>query len=118
MPRRRRIIDWNSPDGIDPDTPVADLHDTDDAGRDALVLFSDEERQGTAWLLDRFSGEEWRARLDWVLRRAGVEQEVVRVRTEKRRWHEQLWARTTIVLGALAAAGSMLAQWVQLIRGR
>lgn len=97
--RRRRIVDWNTPDGISPDTPVADLNDANDAGRDAFILFSDEERQTLAWVI----GQAQRRR------------EILTVRNEKRRWHEQVWARTALVLGAVAAFGSMLAAWVAIL---
>jgi hypothetical protein len=92
----RRVIDWNTPDGVDPDTPVTDLHDTNDTGRDHFFLVSDEEQQLLAWIIFR----------------AQRERELIDMRVERRRWHEQWWVRVTAVLTAGAAFGSMISQWI------
>jgi len=112
-PRQPRTIGQ-----IDVDTPVADLHDADDAGRDGLVMFSDEQRERLAWLLSLFEDTRNRALLQRSLEATDTRDRVVRMRSDRRRWYEHWTARAVAVLAALAAAGSMLAQWVQLARGR
>lgn len=87
---------------VDVDTPVVDLGYTEDCGRDALVLLSDEERD----------------RLSWVLKRTERYRELLETREATRRWHDQLWARATAVMLGLAALGSMVADWVFRAGGR
>ena len=112
---RRRIVDWGSPDGIDPDTPVVDLHDPQDCGRDALVLCSDEERRFAAWLYTALGEKRSRALLLQSLLSADQGEEVARMRERKRRWHDKLWARWVVIATVLGAIN--LPQWIQLARG-
>src|ERR1051326_2564239 len=109
---RRRIIDWHTPDGLDPETPVADLHDHDDAGRDALVLFSDEERRCVAWMLDTFGPRQARELLVRALDHAREREEVVKMRNERTRWHDRAWNRAAVIIAVVAALN--LPQWLSL----
>ena len=115
MPRRR-IVDWHTPDGIDPDTPVVDLHDQDDAGRDGLVMFSDEERATLAWLCYSLGTTEKRRLFDRALRLAHEREEVVRMRAERTRWRDRAWAHAAIIIAAVAALN--LPEWVRFLRGQ
>jgi hypothetical protein len=114
MPRRR-IVDWGSPDGIDPDTPVVDAHDQDEAGRDALILWSDDERRTLAVLARKFCDPRDMAMLDRALRDAEDRERVIAMRDQRRRRGDRTWQHVAVFAAVVAAAN--IPEWVHLFTG-